>query len=137
MYGMKTNVNLKFKMGAALMATVLGLGLGAVGTAQAKDVVLKEMPSNFHGAWQYPNGSEIYIASDGIGGDNMCGIYRKIVGDPSKPNKVTLTWQDKGLDCDIKKAPVVTSVLLLKGNRLSITGKKGAGLNGTYRKVAD
>ena len=87
---MKTNV--KFKMGAALM--VMGLGLaGAVNTAQAKDVVLKEIPKEFickGGTWVNPkstNFSPPYI-------DKKLVVY----GDPQgvDVNLKSITKQDNG-----------------------------------------
>jgi hypothetical protein len=89
---MKTNVNLKFKMGAALM--VMGLGLaGAVNTVQAKDVVLKEIPKEFickGGTWVNPkstNFSPPYI-------DKKLVVY----GDPQgvDVNLKSITKQDNG-----------------------------------------
>ena len=89
---MKTNVNLKFKMGAALMVMSLGLA-GAVGTAQAKDVVLKEIPKEFickGGTWVNPkstNFSPPYI-------DKKLVVY----GDPQgvDVNLKSITKQDNG-----------------------------------------
>ena len=93
---MKTNV--KFKMGAALMVMSLGFGLvGAVNTAQAKDVVLREIPSRFVTAESCTTkggtGLGVSIQRDGVligdpGGD--VDGYIVSVAQTAK-NKITVT----------------------------------------------
>ena len=134
---MKTNVNLKFKMGAALM--VMGLGLaGAVNTAQAKDVVLKEIPKKFYGNWagSESNGSTpapFTISRGGIGMDDSCIRIIKLIADSANANKLTVVYRDAGLDCDIPRPPIEKTVYLLKNGALTqtINGKTW----GPYHRV--
>ena len=117
---MKTNVNLKFKMGAALM--VMGLGLaGAVGTAQAKDVVLKEIPKKFRGNWAIPESAQFEIARKGIYRDDSCIQIIKLIADSANANKLTVVYRDAGLDCDIPRPPIEKTVYLLKNGALTET----------------
>ena len=134
---MKTNVNLKFKMGAALMVMSLGFGLaGAVNTAQAKDVVLKEIPKKF-------------VAVEGCttkGGTGLSvSIQRNgvLIGDPggevdgyivsmtqTAKNKITVTQKFWYVDIESAKetrknkakAKTEKTVLELKGKKLYVDG---------------
>ena len=119
---MKTNVNLKFKMGAALM--VMGLGLaGAVNTAQAKDVVLKEIPKKFYGNWANNKSTPFTIDREGIGMDDSCIQIVKLIADSANANKLTVVYRDAGLDCDIPRPPIEKTVYLLKNGALTQTIK--------------
>ena len=120
---MKTNVNLKFKMGAALMAMSLGLA-GAVGTAQAKDVVLREIPKKFYGDWagRESNGSTpagFTIGREGIGMDDSCIQIIKLIADSANANKLTVVHRNTGMDCDDTRAPIDKFVYLLKNGALT------------------
>ena len=137
---MKTNVNLKFKMGAALMVMSLGFGLaGAVGTAQAKDVVLKEIPKKFRGNWagSESNGSTpapFTIDRKGMYyPDDSCVRIVKLIADSANANKLTIVYRDYGLDCGKTRAPIEKSVYLLKNGALTqtINGKTW----GPYHRV--
>lgn len=117
---MKTNVNLKFKMGAALMVMSLGFGLaGAVNTAQAKDVVLKEFPKEFRGNWAIPGSGEFEIYRNGIYRDDSCIRIIKLIADSANANKLTVVSRDTGMDCDNTRAPINKSVYLLKNGALT------------------
>ena len=136
---MKTNVNLKFKMGAALMVMSLGFGLaGAVNTAQAKDVVLKEIPKKFYGNWvgSESNGSSpapFTICRGGIGMDDSCIRIIKLIADSANANKLTVVYRDAGLDCYDPRPPIEKKVYLLKNGALTqtINGKTW----GPYHRV--
>ena len=119
---MKTNVNLKFKMGAALMVMSLGFGLaGAVNTAQAKDVVLKEFPKKFRGNWVGNEESAPFtIDREGIGRDGSCIQIVKLIADSANANKLTVVYRDTGMDCDDTRAPIEKSVYLLKNGALTV-----------------
>ena len=137
MYGMKTNVNLKFKMGAALMAMSLGFGLaGAVNTAQAKDVVLKEIPKKFVAVetctTKGGTGLGVSIQRDGVligdpGGD--VDGYIVSVAQTAK-NKITVTQKFWYVDIESAKetrknkakAKTEKTVLELKGKKLYVDG---------------
>ena len=115
---MKTNVNLKFKMGAALM--VMGLGLaGAVNTAQAKDVVLKEIPKKFRGNWASNESTPFTITRKGIGMDGSCIQIVKLIADSANANKLTVVHRNTGMDCDDTRAPIDKFVYLLKNGALT------------------
>ena len=117
---MKTNVNLKFKMGAALMVATLGLGLfGAVGTAQAKDVVLKEIPKKFRGNWASNESTPFTITRKGIGMDGSCIQIVKLIADSANANKLTVVYRNTGMDCDDTRAPIDKFVYLLKNGALT------------------
>ena len=117
---MKTNVNLKFKMGAALMVATLGLGLfGAVGTAQAKDVVLKEIPKKFRGNWASNESTPFTITREGIGMDDSCIQIVKLIADSANANKLTVVYRNTGMDCDDTRAPIDKFVYLLKNGALT------------------
>ena len=131
---MKTNVNLKFKMGAALMAMSLGFGLaGAVNTAQAKDVVLKEIPKKFYGNWVGNESAPFTISRGGIGMDGSCIQIVKLIADSANANKLTVVYRNTGMDCDDTRAPISKSVYLLKNGALTqtINGKTW----GPYHRV--
>ena len=131
---MKTNVNLKFKMGAALMVATLGLGLfGAVNTAQAKDVVLKEIPKKFRGDWADSAGPLFEIDRKGIYRDDSCIQIVKLIADSANANKLTVVYQDTGMDCDNTRAPIEKKVYLLKNGALTETIKGKT--RGPYRRV--
>ena len=125
---MKTNVNLKFKMGAALMVMSLGLA-GAVGTAQAKDVVLKEFPKKFRGDWVWNDTTPFGISQKDPFGITRKGIYKddscihiiKLIADSANANKLTVVSRDTGMDCDNTRAPISKSVYLLKNGALTQT----------------
>ena len=133
---MKTNANLKSKMGATLMATVLGLGLGAVNTAQAKDVVLKEIPSRFVAA-------ESCTTKGGTGLGVALQRNGVLIGDPggeidgyivsvaqTAKNKITVAqkfwYVDMGSTKETRKnkakAKTEKTVLELKGKKLYVDG---------------
>lgn len=119
---MKTNVNLKFKMGAALMVMSLGFGLaGAVNTAQAKDVVLKEIPKKFRGDWASNDiaGTLFGITRKGINMDDSCIQIVKLIADSANANKLTVVYRDTGMDCDDTRAPISKRVYLLKNGALT------------------
>lgn len=117
---MKTNVNLKFKMGAALMVMSLGFGLaGAVGTAQAKDVVLKEIPKEFRGNWGNEESAPFTISRKGIGMDDSCIQIVKLIADSANANKLTVIYRNTGMDCDDTRAPIDKFVYLLKNGALT------------------
>ena len=129
---MKTNV--KFKMGAALMVMSLGFGLvGAVNTAQAKDVVLKEIPKKFHGNWDSSSSGAFTIDRGGIYRDDSCIQIIKLIADSANANKLTIVYRDYGLDCGKTRAPIEKSVYLLKNGALTqtINGKTW----GPYHRV--
>ena len=129
---MKTNVNLKFKMGAALIVMSLGLA-GAVNTAQAKDVVLKEIPKKFHGNWDSSSSGAFTIDRGGIYRDDSCIQIIKLIADSANANKLTVVSRDTGMDCDDTRAPISKSVYLLKNGALTqtINGKTW----GPYHRV--
>ena len=132
---MKTNV--KFKMGAALMVMSLGFGLvGAVNTAQAKDVVLKEIPSKFVTAESCTTkggtGLGVSIQRNGVligdpGGD--VDGYIVSVAQTAK-NKITVTQKFWYVDMESTKetrknkakAKTEKTVLELKGKKLYVDG---------------
>ena len=117
---MKTNVNLKFKMGAALMVMSLGFGLaGAVNTAQAKDVVLKEIPKKFYGNWASNESTPFTIDREGIGMDDSCIQIVKLIADSANANKLTVVYRNTGMDCDDTRAPIDKFVYLLKNGALT------------------
>ena len=134
---MKTNVNLKFKMGAALMVMSLGFGLaGAVNTAQAKDVVLKEIPKEFVAVeactTKGGTGLSVSIQRNGVligdpGGD--VDGYIVSVAQTAK-NKITVTQKFWHVDIgsaketrkDKAKAKAEKTVLELKGKKLYVDG---------------
>ena len=117
---MKTNVNLKFKMGAALMVMSLGFGLaGAVNTAQAKDVVLKEFPKKFRGNWVSNGSAGFGITRKGINMDDSCIRIVKLIADSANANKLTVVYRNTGMDCDDTRAPISKSVYLLKNGALT------------------
>ena len=117
---MKTNVNLKFKMGAALMAMSLGFGLaGAVNTAQAKDVVLKEIPKKFRGNWASNESTPFTITRKGIGMDDSCIQIVKLIADSANAKKLTVVHRNTGMDCDDTRAPIDKFVYLLKNGALT------------------
>ena len=124
MHGMKTNVNLKFKMGAALMVMSLGLA-GAVGTAQAKDVVLKEIPKKFRGNWASNESTPFTITRKGIGMDGSCIQIVKLIADSANANKLTVIYRNTGMDCDDTRAPIDKFVYLLKNGTLTQISKYG------------
>jgi hypothetical protein len=132
---MKTNV--KFKMGAALMVMSLGFGLvGAVNTAQAKDVVLKEIPSKFVTAESCTTkggtGLGVSLQRDGVligdPGGEVDG-YIVSVAQTAK-NKITVTqkfwYVDMGSTKETRKnkakAKTEKTVLELKGKKLYVDG---------------
>ena len=132
---MKTNV--KFKMGAALMVMSLGFGLvGAVNTAQAKDVVLKEIPSKFVTAESCTTkggtGLGVSLQRDGVligdPGGEVDG-YIVSVAQTAK-NKITVTQKFWYVDMESTKetrkskakAKTVKTVLELKGKKLYVDG---------------
>ena len=131
---MKTNVNLKFKMGAALMVMSLGLA-GAVGTAQAKDVVLKEIPKQFRGNWaSNDNESAPFgITRKEINRDGSCIQIVKLIADSANANKLTVVYRNTGMDCDDTRAPISKSVYLLKNGAL--TEIAGGKTWGPYHRV--
>lgn len=115
---MKTNV--KFKMGAALMVMSLGFGLvGAVNTAQAKDVVLKEIPKKFRGNWGNEESAPFTISRKGIGMDDSCIQIVKLIADSANANKLTVIYRNTGMDCDDTRAPIDKMVYLLKNGALT------------------
>ena len=132
---MKTNV--KFKMGAALMVMSLGFGLvGAVNTAQAKDVVLKEIPSRFVTAESCTTkggtGLGVSLQRDGVligdPGGEVDG-YIVSVAQTAK-NKITVTQKFWYVDMESTKetrknkakAKTEKTVLELKGKKLYVDG---------------
>jgi hypothetical protein len=132
---MKTNV--KFKMGAALMVMSLGFGLvGAVNTAQAKDVVLKEIPSKFVTAESCTTkggtGLGVSLQRDGVligdPGGEVDG-YIVSVAQTAK-NKITVTQKFWYVDMESTKetrknkakAKTEKTVLELKGKKLYVDG---------------
>ena len=138
---MKTNVNVKFKMGAALMVMSLGFGLaGAVNTAQAKDVVLKEIPSKFickGGTWVNPkpaNFSPPYIDKNLVVYGDPQGVDVNLKSITKKDNGSiivvvdyigsTVTRDEAGDFIPVKNRVAdarATSVLTLVGNKLTDT----------------
>ena len=117
---MKTNVNLKFKMGAALMVMSLGFGLaGAVNTAQAKDVVLKEIPKEFRGNWASNESTPFGITRKEINRDGSCIQIVKLIADSANANKLTVVYRNTGMDCEDTRAPISKSVYLLKNGALT------------------
>ena len=134
---MKTNVNLKFKMGAALMVMSLGFGLaGAVNTAQAKDVVLKEIPSKFVTAESCTTkggtGLGVSLQRDGVLIGDLGGEvdgYIVSVAQTAK-NKITVTQKFWYVDMESTKetrknkakAKTEKTVLELKGKKLYVDG---------------
>ena len=129
---MKTNV--KFKMGAALMVMSLGFGLvGAVNTAQAKDVVLKEIPKKFRGNWNGNESGAFGITRKEINMDGSCIQIVKLIADSANANKLTVVYRDTGMDCDDTRAPISKSVYLLKNGAL--TEIEGGKTWGPYHRV--
>ena len=132
---MKTNV--KFKMGAALMVMSLGFGLvGAVNTAQAKDVVLKEIPSKFVTAESCTTkggtGLGVSLQRDGVLIGDLGGEvdgYIVSVAQTAK-NKITVTQKFWYVDMESTKetrknkakAKTEKTVLELKGKKLYVDG---------------
>ena len=132
---MKTNV--KFKMGAALMVMGLGFGLaGAVNTAQAKDVVLKEIPSKFVTAESCTTkggtGLGVSLQRDGVLIGDLGGEvdgYIVSVAQTAK-NKITVTQKFWYVDMESTKetrknkakAKTEKTVLELKGKKLYVDG---------------
>ena len=107
-------------MGAALMVMSLGFGLaGAVGTAQAKDVVLKEIPKKFHGNWDSSSSGAFTIDRGGIYRDDSCIQIIKLIADSANANKLTVVYRNTGMDCDDTRAPIDKFVYLLKNGALT------------------
>ena len=107
-------------MGAALMVMSLGFGLvGAVNTAQAKDVVLKEIPKKFRGNWGNEESAPFTISRKGIGMDDSCIQIVKLIADSANANKLTVIYRNTGMDCDDTRAPIDKMVYLLKNGALT------------------
>ena len=119
-------------MGAALMVMSLGLA-GAVNTAQAKDVVLKEIPKKFRGNWADSAGPLFEIDRKGIYRDDSCVRIVKLIADSANANKLTVVYRDAGLDCYDPRPPIEKKVYLLKNGALTetINGKTW----GPYHRV--
>jgi hypothetical protein len=128
-------------MGAALMVMSLGFGLaGAVNTAQAQDVVLKEIPKEFickGGAWVNPKDTEFsapYISKKLVVYGEPQGVDVKLKSITKQANGSitvvvdyigsTTTRDEAGTFIPVKDRAAderATSVLTLVGNKLTDT----------------
>ena len=84
---------LNLKTTLAVLTLVLGLGVGTMGAAQAKDVAVKEFPKQFRGYWGNAESATFGISKNGMSFDDSSVEIKKLEMDPKDPNTIKVTYR--------------------------------------------